>query len=167
MEEIPAADVTIAQGVASDFRGKPGRRQVTVMTRECWEAACRELGKQAIPWTVRRANLIVEGVELAGMVGFDLCVGDAVLTITGETTPCYRMDEQVPGLFAALKPHWRGGVICRVTRPGRIAVGSEVVLTSNAARRLLWAGNYSARETIKTGLRVAACTTRALLRKEA
>lgn len=153
MVEMTSALVTTAHGVSCDFRGRPGRRQVTVMTRECWDASCEALGVESIPWTTRRANLLVDGVELAGMVGYDLCVGDVVLTITGETTPCHRMDEQFPGLSAALKPDWRGGVICRVTRPGKIAVGCQVSLTSNAARRVLWASNFAARETVKAGLR--------------
>ena len=34
MEEIDAIDVTCEHGLENDSRGKPGRRQVTVMSQE-------------------------------------------------------------------------------------------------------------------------------------
>lgn len=138
MDEVTAASITTESGVDRDTRGKPGRRQVTVMTCNSWEAACSTLGTGPLPWTTRRANLLVEGIELKGKIGYDLRVGDAVLTITGETRPCGRMDEAHPGLMAALRPDWRGGVTSRVTRAGNVAVGCEVVLSRNIVRQLSW-----------------------------
>lgn len=35
-----------------------------------------------------------------------------------------------PGLFEALKPHWRGGVTCRVISGGVIHTDMPVVLSS-------------------------------------
>lgn len=138
MKEAVAARITVESGVNGDARGQPGRRQVTVITRHAWEAACFELGVTHLPWTTRRANLLIDGVDLQGKIGYDLRVGNAVLTISGETRPCEVMERAYPGLKAALKPEWRGGVICRVTRSGDIAVGCEVALTRNVVRQ--WTG---------------------------
>ena len=121
MQELAEAEVTREGGVADDFRGRPGRRQVTVLSLESWQAAGRELGRE-LPWTARRANLLVSGVDLAA-AGV-LRIGEVELEVTGETAPCERMEEACPGLRAALTPGWRGGVTCRVRRPGTLYPGA-------------------------------------------
>ncbi len=127
MTELTQTEVTAESGLAGDLRGKPGARQVTVVSAEAWDAACADLGRQ-VPWTTRRANLLVSGIPLAETTGRVLSIGDLELEITGETLPCDRMDEQVAGLKLALGPEWRGGVTCQVRRSGRISVGDEVAL---------------------------------------
>ena len=124
MQELPQAAVTLAGGVADDFRGRPGRRQVTVLSLEDWQAACRDAGCPQLPWTARRANLLVTDVDLAA-AGV-LRIGSVELEVTGETAPCERMDQAYPGLRAALAPRWRGGVTCRVRNPGTLVAGAAV-----------------------------------------
>ena len=128
METLEEAAVTVDAGIAGDARGRLRGRQVTVLSRESWEAACADLGRE-VPWTTRRANILVEGLELADTVGRTLRIGAASLAVTGETDPCQRMDEQAAGLTAALTPDWRGGVTCTVTRDGAVKVGDAVELS--------------------------------------
>jgi len=127
MKEIRAARVSLEQGVAGDFRGRPGPRQVTVLAEEGWRAACRHLGVE-LPWTLRRANLLVRGVVLERSLGARVRIGGTLLEVTEETDPCRVMDLQHPGLREALGPDWRGGVSCRVLEPADIAVGDTVTL---------------------------------------
>jgi MOSC domain-containing protein YiiM len=120
--------VSRVAGVEHDFRGKPGKRQVTVLSLEQWQLACDELGT-TLPWTFRRANLLVEGVSFdPNIVGQQIKIGQLILLITGETDPCPRMDAQHQGLARALTPDWRGGVCCRVLADGRIKVDDEVIV---------------------------------------
>lgn len=125
MQELSTAEVDDATGVARDFRGRPGNRQVTIISSEAWQAACREVGVE-LPWTTRRANLLVEGLQLPQQPGRIVRIGDLRLEITMETDPCSRMDEQQDGLKAALAPDWRGGVCCRVLSGGTIRIGDAV-----------------------------------------
>jgi MOSC domain-containing protein YiiM len=131
MLELPRAEVTRSGGVADDVRGRPGRRQVTVLSLEDWQAACAQAGRPELPWTTRRANLLVTGIDLAalernaGERGL-LRIGTVELEVTGETAPCERMDEACPGLRAALAGAGRGGVTCRVRRGGELAAGDPV-----------------------------------------
>jgi MOSC domain-containing protein YiiM len=120
--------VSKVAGVEGDFRGKPGKRQVTVMSIEQWQLACDEVDS-VLPWTVRRANLLVDGVSFdASMVGQQIKIGQCILYVTGETDPCSKMDAQHQGLTQALTPDWRGGVCCRVISDGRIKVGDNVMI---------------------------------------
>jgi MOSC domain-containing protein YiiM len=131
MESIDHAEVSLDGGIAGDFRGarKPGglgRRQVTLMEASDWDRAMTEVGR-TIPWFERRANLLVEGLDLPQTPGIRLAIGaDVVLEITRETDPCERMEALAPGLRAALTPDWRGGACTRVLAGGRIAVGDLI-----------------------------------------
>ena len=130
METIDHAEVTLEGGIAGDFRGamkgKPYRRQVTLVERGDWEAATAEIG-QVIPWSERRSNLLVDHFDLPQVKGTRLRIGtDVVLEITRETDPCERMEALAPGLKAAMLPDWRGGVCAMVITPGRIAVGDSI-----------------------------------------
>ncbi len=126
MRELHGCTVTAEGGVADDFRGAPGKRQVTVLSLESWRDACAAAGAE-LPWTTRRANLLVSGLRFEqSQVGRTLKIGDLELLITRETDPCRRMEESHPGLLAALQPEWRGGVCCRVVAGGQIAVGDVV-----------------------------------------
>ena len=121
------AMLDIHSGVVGDWRGKPGTRQVTLMSLRDWKTACAELGVE-LPWYTRRANLVVDALPLERSTGARISLGEAVLEVTGETEPCERMEQAQPGLFQALLPHWRGGVTCRVIANGVVRVGMEVLM---------------------------------------
>lgn len=100
-------------------------RQVTVVSRERWEAIAERMGEFVDP-VLRRANLLVSGVDLAYSRGRVLCIGRCRLEVRGETRPCERMDAQLPGLRAELAPHWGGGIYASVLDGGPIAIGDAV-----------------------------------------
>lgn len=133
IETLDAVHVSRTLGVTGDVRGpvRPGRkdgRQVSVLVKERWEDAAAELG-EALDWTARRANLLVEGTDLPRRAGFRLKVGEAlVLEADDQCNPCSRMDAARHGLKAALTPDWRGGYLCRVIADGDIRIGDEVVM---------------------------------------
>ena len=131
METVEHVAVSVERGIQGDFRGvvKPGgrgRRQVTLIERGDWAAAMAEVGR-SLPWQERRANLLVDGLDLPQVPGTRLRVGtDVVLEITRETDPCERMEALAEGLKAALLPDWRGGACARVLTGGEIAVGDRI-----------------------------------------
>jgi MOSC domain-containing protein YiiM len=140
MREITAAAVSAESGIEGDFKGaKYPRRQVTVLALGDWQEALQELvdlaGPVPLPWTVRRANLLVDAVALPRGRGSILEIGDVRLEVTGQTYPCQRMEEAHPGLLRALASDWRGGVTCRVLRGGHLSVGDPVAVTVRKTER--------------------------------
>jgi MOSC domain-containing protein YiiM len=128
MLTVEACNISTEQGVGGDFRGKPGKRQVTLLSEAAWQDACESIDV-TLPWTVRRANILVRGRTFsAADVGKIVSIGEARLEITRETDPCQRMDDAQPGLKAALAPDWHGGVCCRVLNAGDIRVGDTLYI---------------------------------------
>ena len=84
-----------------------GKRQVTLIEEELWQKCMQELGVSLDP-SLRRANLMVSGVSLAGSRGRILRVGSCRLRVRGETTPCERMEEACHGLQEAMRG-WGSG----------------------------------------------------------
>lgn len=132
MDEVAQATITIEAGLEGDHKGRKfPRRQITILAREAWDDALAELSRAAghdvlLPWTARRANLLVDGIRLPRARGAVLRIGDVTLEVAGQTKPCHRMDEAYPGLLKALHPHWRGGVTARVLQRGTITLGDTV-----------------------------------------
>jgi len=131
IEVLESVHVSVEAGLAGDFRGavKPGRsakRQVSLIERADWDAAMAELGVDH-HWSVRRANLLVEGLDLPQRPGALVRIGESVvLEIMIECDPCSRMEEIEPGLKAALTPDWRGGALARVIEGGDIRLGDSI-----------------------------------------
>jgi MOSC domain-containing protein YiiM len=133
MEVLDHVHVTSEGGLAGDFRGavRPGgkdRRQVSMIEAGKWLAAIEELGT-IVEWQERRANLLLDGLDLPQRPGTVVRIGpDVRLEITCECDPCSRMDAIVPGLKTVLTPDWRGGALARVLEGGDIRVGDPIII---------------------------------------
>jgi MOSC domain-containing protein YiiM len=124
MKEQQQVEVTLQHGIVQDYRGT-GLRQVTFLDIGQWQEVLAALGID-LPWYTRRANVLIEGIDLPATVGWRLQVGACRFAIGGETTPCERMDEIQPGLRRTLTPALRGGVWGKVLQGGMLRVGDEV-----------------------------------------
>src|SRR3954465_8364831 len=121
MDPVSSNALVAGRGLAGNA-DQGGRRQVTLIEREKWEQLMRQLNAAVSP-AARRANLMISGVPLAASRDRVLRVGGCRLRIAGETRPCERMDEALPGLRAAMRVDWAGGVFVEVLDDGTISVG--------------------------------------------
>jgi MOSC domain-containing protein YiiM len=124
MDAQTVIELVPGRGVAGSA-DSGGRRQVTLLEREVWEAMMRELGSDADPET-RRANVLVSRIDLRKTRGRVLRIGQALLRVAGEVKPCERMEESVPGLRALMFPEWRGGAFAEVIEGGTVSTGDTV-----------------------------------------
>lgn len=124
MDARDVAELVAGRGLAGDAT-KGGRRQVTILSADSWQQLTAHLPGPPDP-AVRRANLLVAGLDLEGSRGRVLAIGAARVRILGETRPCFQMDEACSGLQAALAPPWGGGAFGEVLDGGPIQIGSEV-----------------------------------------
>jgi MOSC domain-containing protein YiiM len=117
--------VTLTAGRGVDGSADQGRaRQVTMIELEVFERISEELGRPVDP-ALRRANVLLSGIRLEAARGRVLQLGACQIEVVGETRPCERMDEAVPGLRSALDDGWSGGAFGRVVRGGDVRVGDQ------------------------------------------
>lgn len=126
MDPAGTATLVAGRGIAGNA-DQGGRRQVTVMDLERWQELMDLLAGD-LETGARRANLVVDALDLFDTRGRMLRIGRTRLRILGETRPCERMEEMLPRLQAAMRDRWGGGVYAEVIEGGDISVGDEVVL---------------------------------------
>ena len=137
MDAVDGARLIAGQGIEGNAN-QGGWRQVTIISKEAWEAAEASLGVAVEP-SNRRANVMVSGIDLRESRDQVMALGPCTVHIRGETRPCTRMDDAHAGLRDALEPDWRGGAFGVVVTGGQLSVGDpemvlfRVELTSEAA----------------------------------
>lgn len=124
MDPLTEAVLEAGRGITGDANSG-GRRQVTIIERERWDAHMAALDASLDPST-RRANLMISGLALANTRGRTIRVGSARICIFGETKPCERMEEALPGLRRTMYDNWGGGAFGEVVEGGIITVGDQV-----------------------------------------
>lgn len=124
MDAATSATLVTDRGIVGNSN-QGGRRQVTILEAERWHEHLEQLGSKLDP-SARRANLLVRWVRLTDTRGRVLTIGNTRLQIAGETKPCYRMDEALPGLKSVMHPNWGGGAFAIVLEGGEISVGDAI-----------------------------------------
>ena len=122
----PAGSATLVTGRGIEGNADlGGKRQVTIISRDRWDRVDAALGTTVDP-ALRRANILVSGIDLSESGGKVLGLGACRIHIHGETTPCTRMDEEHRGLRQALMADWGGGAYGEIVEGGELTVGDEV-----------------------------------------
>jgi MOSC domain-containing protein YiiM len=126
MRAIDSAQAVVDGGLTEDLPVSK-KRGITFVSTSSWQDTLADLNAE-VPWTARRANVLVEGPGLAEWIGHRVRCGEVELLIHGETTPCSMMDDQFQGLQAALAPECRAGVYGQVLKSGCFKIGDPIEL---------------------------------------
>lgn len=125
MDPADAAWLDVNAGLRGNAN-RGGKRQVTIVSQERWAELMNALGAD-LPPRVRRANLMVSGLDLENSRGRVLCIGATRLLIHGETRPCEQMEAAHAGLQELMHARWGGGAFAEVVEGGQIAIGDVAV----------------------------------------
>jgi MOSC domain-containing protein YiiM len=131
MDAVDAARLVAGRGLIGNAN-QGGKRQVTIIDEAAWREAAELLGY--LPGLLpdprlRRANLMLRGIDLYKSQRRVLTIGDCRIRIYGEVTPCRKIEESHRGLQAALRERWRGGAFGEVLDDGEIRVGDRAAWT--------------------------------------
>lgn len=124
MDAAQTATLVAGRGLVGNA-DQGGKRQVTLIDLERWHELMDQLSGD-LDTSARRANLVIDSLDLFDSRGRVLKVGPARLRVRGETRPCERMDQALPGLRTVMGDRWGGGVFAEVVEGGDISVGDEV-----------------------------------------
>jgi len=122
-------DVTAVEngGIEPHHEVKP-HRGITFISSEQWTQVQQELNEPDLPWHMRRANVLVEGLVMTDLIGKTVQIGDVVVDVTKETEPCGLMDELHNGLRKTLEPDCRAGVHGQIVQGGKFRVGDVITV---------------------------------------
>jgi MOSC domain-containing protein YiiM len=119
---LPVADVSAVEGggLTGDVSFGSSKRQVLMVESEV-------LGRHALlPGSVRE-NITTSGIRLSGVpAGTRLRLGETVLEVTGDCTPCSFMDTLRPGLQERIAGE--RGLVARVITSGTIKIGDPITI---------------------------------------
>ena len=130
MDAVQQAAMRTNQGLVGNAN-QGGRRQVTILERERWEAHLEALNASLDP-VRRRANILVSGCSLRDSRNKVLKIGNVRVRIAGETKPCNLMEEALPGLERVMRADWGGGAFGIVLDDGDIHVGDTLEWVENS-----------------------------------
>ncbi len=130
MAEVRAVTAEAGNGLVGDRyyggngsfnRGKPGKRQVTLMNAMFFEGS-------SFAFLDSRRNIITTGVELMDLIGKEFQVGEAVFRGVKYCDPCARPSRLV-GIEQSFRDAFfdRGGLVAEIVRGGIIQIGDTVI----------------------------------------
>ncbi|KIC50223.1 sulfurase [Tateyamaria sp. ANG-S1] len=117
--------VNITESGLEGDRGRAGKRAVTLMQAEHVPVIAACLGRAELGPEMFRRNILVSGLNLNGLKGREVQIGEAILRITTICAPCSLMERLLDhGGYAAMRGH--GGWCAEVVRPGMVICGDTV-----------------------------------------
>lgn len=124
-EVLETDDALIDESGLVGDRGRAGARAVTLIQWEHLAVIGALLDRPAVDPALLRRNIAVSGINLLGLKGREVRVGEALLRITGPCAPCSRMEEALgEGGYAAVRGH--GGVTAEIVEGGRVRLRDSV-----------------------------------------
>lgn len=127
MASTDSITLVAGRGIREDTRyfKKSTRRQVTLMAREEITDHANALAAGEFPPGAVRANVETSGIDLQALVGHELQLGTAVLSVYEARIPCAQMDDLCQGLRERMSDGHQG-VLAQIKISGTARVGDLI-----------------------------------------
>ncbi|MGI9647354.1 MAG: MOSC domain-containing protein [Acidimicrobiia bacterium] len=123
---VESVEAVAGQGLVGD-RKYGALRQISIVSTEELDEVASEWGGE-IPVGSTRRQITVSGTKLNRERGATIRLGEVVVSVHGDCSPCEEMEEAVgPGARAALVG--RAGIVGIIVEGGTICLGDEVQLS--------------------------------------
>ena len=130
--QVETAELLAGHGLVGDKAGLKmySKRQVTLLQAEYIPVMESLLNKKEILPEMLRRNIVVSKLNINILLKSSIKINDAVLEITGNCTPCEKMEKALGyGAYNAIRHH--GGVNAIVKKGGIISVKDSVEVCSS------------------------------------
>jgi MOSC domain-containing protein YiiM len=136
MVPVDLLQLEARKGIVEDKRyfGK-SKRQVTLIEREQLDSHAGALGIDGIAAGQARANIETSAINLHALLGRHVQIGEAVLLLYENRTPCYKMDAVCQGL-RKLMENGKQGVLAQVIKSGTVRPGDPIRAVGDHVRSL-------------------------------
>ena len=133
MREVEAAEAVAGKGLVGDrYASGSGKRGITLLQAEHLPAIAALSGRDTVPPSVLRRNVVVAGLPLIALKGRRFRIGDVLCEGTAPCDPCSKMEAVLgPGGYNAMRGH--GGLCARILERGTIRLGDAVTWVEDAA----------------------------------
>lgn len=132
---LPEVTLLTQRGLEGDVASarENGKRQVSLIQAEHLPVIAALSGNAQLEPGWLRRNLVVSGINLLSLRSTRFRIGATLLEGTGTCDPCSKMESALGhGGYNAMRGH--GGILARIIEGGRVALGDEVDLVTNAER---------------------------------
>jgi len=130
MRPVDEVDVRTQGGLVGDRYENSRHRHISLFSTGEMADASERFGEVIDPALTRR-NVLIDGGLLPRTPGTLLALGELELEVVRDAAPCKMLDMEI-GDGAKTAMRRRAGVICRVLRGGRLALGDRLAELSAA-----------------------------------
>jgi len=128
MESVPSIEAIAGKGLVNDRYFKSDNKnlnQITLIEKEKIDYF-NKLIKSSIPYIDFRRNIITEGIELNGLVGRKIAIGEITILIHDLCQPCKNLQESLNQKNLVKQLLNKSGLRCEILTSGKINVGDEI-----------------------------------------
>lgn len=128
MESVPSIEAIAGKGLVNDRYFKSDNKnlnQITLIEKEKIDYF-NKLIKSSIPYIDFRRNIITEGIELNGLVGRKIVIGEITILIHDLCQPCKNLQESLNQKNLVKQLLNKSGLRCEILTSGKINVGDEI-----------------------------------------
>ncbi|MCP4252718.1 MAG: hypothetical protein GY775_04785 [Candidatus Scalindua sp.] len=114
-------------GIVGDYRSDKFQiGQITLIEAEAIGTMSRKLGYD-IPDGASRRQITVKGIELNGLIGQNLRIGQVLVRVEDKCNPCKNMETKI-GSGAKDAMNDKGGIRCRIIEGGELHVCDKIAV---------------------------------------
>jgi len=126
MMEPDSVELRTDIGIVGDrYKGRSGKRQVTLIQSEHLVAIASFLELDSVAPSLLRRNIVISRLNLLALKNRQFTLGGAKLEFTGLCHPCSAMQQQFgAGGYNAVRGH--GGITARVLSQGVVRLGDSL-----------------------------------------